>query len=169
MTETRKEQKVIMINEDLNSAPVYPLSPDLILHWYEPEDEKYWIAIHKEADKFNVITPQLFDKQFGNDKLNLRERQCYLLDKTGKAIATATAWEKKQGEFAGFGQVHWVAVVPEWHNQGLGKMIVSIICQRLIELGYTQAFLDTSDLRPAAIHLYEKFGFKIQNDSGEKS
>jgi len=162
MTETKKEQTVIMINEDLSPAPVHPLSPDLVVHWYVPGDEKYWIDIHKVADKFNVITPQLFDKQFGNDKLDLTRRQGYLLDKTGKAIATATAWEKEQGEFAGFGQVHWVAVVPERHNQGIGKMIVSIVCQRLIELGYTQAFLDTSNLRPAAIHLYEKFGFKIQ-------
>ena len=65
--ETKKEQEVIMINEDLNLAPVYPLSPNLVVHWYESGDEKYWIDIHKVADKFNVITPQLFDKQFGND------------------------------------------------------------------------------------------------------
>jgi ribosomal protein S18 acetylase RimI-like enzyme len=161
MTKPVKEQKVIMINEDLCSAPTYPLSSDLNIHWYEPGDEKYWIDIHKVADKFNDITPQLFDNQFGDSRFDLRERQCYLLDKDGAPIATATAWEKQQGQFAGFGQVHWVAVVPEWHNKGIGKMLVSIIFQRLIELEYKRAFLDTSDLRPAAIHLYKKFGFQI--------
>ncbi len=157
-----------MINEDLSSTPVYPISSELHVHWYEPGNEKYWIDIHKKADKFNDITPQLFEEQFGNEKLDLTNRQCYLIDKKGKAIATATAWEKEQGEFEGFGQVHWVAVVPQWHNKGLGRMIVSIVCQKLIELNYEKAFLDTSDLRPAAIHLYEKFGFKIQHDNGEK-
>jgi predicted GNAT family acetyltransferase len=164
MVEAKKEIEVIMVNYDVGAAPVYPISQDLSIHWYESGDERYWIDIHKMADKFNDITPQLFDNQFGSDQLNLNERQCYLLDNTGKAIATATAWEKQEGKFAGFGQVHWVAVVPEYHNQGIGKMIVSIVCQRLIELGYTQAFLDTSDLRPAAIHLYEKFGFKTTED-----
>ena len=152
---------VIMVNHDLRYVPSYSVSPDLQVHWYKPGDEKHWIDIHKLADKYNKITPQLFTDQFASDTLNLSERQCYLFDKTGQAIATATAWAEHKGQFAGFGRLHWVAVIPEFHNRGIGRMIVTIACQRLLTLGHTRAFLVTNTLRPAAIHLYEKFGFRL--------
>jgi len=155
-----------MVNPNLRAAPSYNLSPDLRVHWYEPDDENFWIAIHRLADRYNEITPQLFADQFADAGLHLAERQCYLLDKTGNPVATATAWTQHQGRFAGFGQLHWVAVVPTLQNQGIGKMVVSIACQRLIALGHTRAFLITSTLRPAAIHLYEKFGFGIEDKKG---
>lgn len=161
MTESITGQSVTMVNPELRSAPSYSVSPDLRIHWYEPGDEESWIAIHKVADQYNTITPQLFSEQFASDNLDLSERQCYLLDKTGQAVATATAWAEQHGAFSGFGKVHWVAVVSELHNQGVGKMIVTVVCQQLLALGYTRAFLVTDTLRPAAIHLYETFGFRI--------
>lgn len=159
-----------MLNPNLRNAPSCSVSPDLQVHWYEPGDEESWIAIHKLADQYNKITPPLFAKQFTSDTMNLSERQCYLLDKTGRAIATATAWAEHQGRFAGFGRLHWVAVLPEFQNQGIGKMIVSVACQRLLSLGHTRAFLLTNTLRPAAIHLYEKFGFRMadENQQGQQ-
>jgi len=150
-----------MVNPDLRSAPSYSVSPDLRIHWYEPGDEESWIAIHKLADQYNTITPQLFSGQFACENLDLSQRQCYLLDKTDRAVATATAWAEQRGTFAGFGRLHWVAVVPALHNRGIGKMIVTVACQRLLALGYTRAFLVTDTRRPAAIHLYETFGFRI--------
>jgi len=167
MTEPAKDVSVTMVTPDLRTAPFYSLSPVLRLHWYEPGDEESWIAIHRLADQHNEIAPQLFINQFACTTLSLAERQCYLLDNTGRAIATATAWAERQGQFAGFGRLHWVAVLPEFHNRGIGKMIVSIACQRLLALGHTHAFLVTSTLRPAAIHLYEKFGFRIADDNGQ--
>jgi GNAT superfamily N-acetyltransferase len=166
MMESAGDRRVTMVNADLPGAPSYNLSADLRVHWYESGDEESWIAIHKLADPYNEITPQLFADQFANADLRLAERQCYLLDKTGEPIATATAWAEHQGRFAGFGRLHWVAVVPTLQNQGIGKMVVSVACQRLIALGHTRAFLTTSTLRPAAIHLYEKFGFRIEESKG---
>lgn len=160
------DQSVTMVNADLHAAPSCNLSPDLRVHWYEPDDGNFWIAIHKLADQYNEITPQLFADQFAGAGFHLTERQCYLLDKTGNPVATATAWAEHQGRFAGFGRLHWVAVVPVRQNQGLGKMVVSVACRRLIALGHTRAFLITSSLRPAAIHLYEKFGFRIEDERG---
>jgi len=150
-----------MVNFDLRNAPSYSVSPDLQVHWYEPGNEESWIAIHKLADKYNEITSGLFADQFTSDDLRLAERQCYLLDETGRAVATATAWAENQGPYSGFGRLHWVAVLPSYQNQGVGRMIVSVTCQRLLALGHTRAFLLTDTLRPAAIHLYEKFGFRI--------
>ena len=165
MAEPATALSVTMVNPELRSAPSYSVAPDLQVHWYESGDEKSWIAIHKLADQYNAITPQLFSEQFTNDNLDLSERQCYLLNRTGQAVATATAWTEQHGPFSGYGRLHWVAVVPDLQNRGIGKMIVTVACQRLLALGYTRAILETDTLRPAAIHLYEKFGFRIADQT----
>ena len=157
-------QGVTMINNDVRGARTEILSPDLRIHWYEPGDEQWWIEIHELANHHNEITPKLFSNQFTHVELNLSNRQCYLLDRHGHAIATGTAWAESQGRFAGYGRLHWVAVVPAFQNRGIGTMLVSILCQQLIALGYICAFLTTSSDRSAAIHVYEKFGFRIDGD-----
>lgn len=163
MTENNRDLCVTMVNDELELTPTYNLSPDFSLHWYTPGDEEMWIAIHRIADKFNEITPQLFFDQFADNVLNLHERQCYLLDKTGKAIATGTSWAETDGRFSGYGKVHWMAVLPVYQSQGIGKMLMSTICRRLLDLGHIHAFLRTSTLRQPAIRLYEKFGFRTES------
>jgi GNAT superfamily N-acetyltransferase len=148
-----------MVNPDLKAAPRFELSPDLVLHWYEPGDEDCWREIHELADEHNRITAELFADQFTHDSFKLSERQCYLLDRDSRPVATGTAWGELEGPFAGFGRPHWIAVIPPCQGRGIGKMLMSIICQRLLALGHPRAYLTTSPLRPAAIHLYQKFGF----------
>ena len=150
-----------MVNVDLRATPYFELSADVSLHWYESGDETSWLAIHEFADGYNEITPKQFGDQFSHDTLSLTRRQCYLCDKNANPIATATAWAETRGKWAGYGRPHWIAVLPEFQNRGIGMMLMSIICQRLIILGHTKAFLTTLTHRKAAIHLYEKFGFRI--------
>ena len=161
MLEASAGKCVTMVNGDLRSAPSHSLSLDLHVHWYKHGDEKDWLMIHEKADVYNEITPQLFSDQFANSTLTLSERQFYLLDTTGSAIATGTAWAASHGKFLGFGRPHWLAVLPRFQRHGVGTMLMSIIWKRLLELGHTSAFLTTSTSRPRAIRLYEKFGFRI--------
>jgi ribosomal protein S18 acetylase RimI-like enzyme len=161
MNGSKKDQCVTMVNHDLLTIPVCGLSPDYQIHWYTPGDEEIWVNIQKVADKYNIITNQLFLREFGDGSFDLQERQCYIYTKDGNAFATGTAWAESEGRYKGYGKVHWVAVLPEFQNRGIGTALTSIICQRFIDLGHTQAMLRTSTLREPAIHLYEKFGFEI--------
>ena len=166
-----------MIRENLEDIPQFALLENLSLRWFQPGDEKVWRQIQSAADKFNDITPELFQRQFaggterglqsaspnecrsGINSALLSERQCYLLDARGNAIGTATAWFNDNFEGARVGRVHWVAILPEDQGKGLSKPLMTAICRRLNELGHTRTYLSTSSARIFAIRLYLKFGF----------
>jgi GNAT superfamily N-acetyltransferase len=61
---------------------------------------------------------------------------------------------------ARWGRVHWMAITPQFQGRGLGKTLLSAICQRLRELGHERAYLTTSSARVQAVGLYLKFGFE---------
>jgi GNAT superfamily N-acetyltransferase len=154
---------VTMVNEQLLSVPRHSGSSDVHIKWYAPGDDEIWVRLQSAADLHNTITKELFVGQFPHGTFDLKHRQCYLYDRAGRALATATAWAEVQGPFAGYGLVHWIAVLPEFQHRGLGKILMDVTCQRLLSLGYERACLRTSTLRPDAIALYQRFGFSIES------
>jgi GNAT superfamily N-acetyltransferase len=151
--------EIVMTRSNLADLPHYDLPDDFQFHWYAPGDETAWTDIHLIADRHNDITPTLFRDQFGDDAAVLYERQCYLQDAAGKLVGTASAWFPDAHHDASFGRVHWVAILPEFQGKGLAKPLLAVVMQRLKELGYQRAHLDTSAARLPAIGLYLKFGF----------
>lgn len=160
MNAAENNHPVKMMRANLDNLPEFALPTGFSLRWYQPGDEAHWLRIHLAADHFNKITPELFQKLFGSDEKNLRDRQCYLLDPRGEAIGTGTAWFNDNFEGARWGRVHWMAIVPEFQGRGLGKCLLGAVCRRLRELGHEQAYLSTSTARVPAIRLYWKFGFE---------
>ena len=158
---TTNEKYVTMINNNLNELRKTESFSDIAVHWYERGDEAAWVYINGAADKYNTITTNLFFNQFSDERFVLQERQCYLEDPNGKLFATGTAWAGTEDEFVGYGRPHWIAVLPEYQGKGYGTILISVLCKRLVSLGYERAYLTTSTLRPKAIKLYEKFGFEI--------
>jgi len=151
--------KIILWREHLEEIPNFLVPSGFSFRWYQTGDEQEWFRIQSAADKLNEITPELFARQFGNDKTALSQRQCYLVNSFGRAIGTGTAWFNDNFEGGRFGRVHWVAIVPEFQGRGLAKPLMSTICHRLRELGHDRAYLTTSTERLGAIRLYLSFGF----------
>ena len=174
-----------MVRENLEDIPQFAMPENFSLRWFQPGDEKIWREIQSAADKFNDITPELFQRQFaggaerglqaaspdgcrsGINSALLSERQCYLLDAHGNAIGTATAWFNNNFEGARIGRVHWVAILPEHQGKGLSKPLMTATCNRLRELGHTRTYLSTSIARIPAIRLYLRFGFEPVNRNVE--
>jgi GNAT superfamily N-acetyltransferase len=153
---------ICMIRRELKAIPDHPLPSPFSFEWYRPGDEVHWLEIQRRADQYNQITPALFERQFGNDAQELARRQCFILDgEDGEArpIGTATAWFDPDYQGQEYGRVHWVAIVPEMQGRGLANPLLTVICQRLRELGHEQAYLTTAPERIPAINLYLKFGF----------
>jgi GNAT superfamily N-acetyltransferase len=145
---------------DLLARAAPPLPSPYTLRPYQPGDEATWVAVHREAERHHEITPALFRQQFGTDEERLRARMLFLVEGEGEgaAVGTAAAWEG-EGDDAGLGRIHWVAVVPRAQGKGLGKALVAALCRRFVELGHERAYLTTETVRLPAIRMYLSFGF----------
>jgi ribosomal protein S18 acetylase RimI-like enzyme len=164
MDPIREYLSVRMIRENLDNIPEYSLPDGYSIRWYQPGYEKHWQAVQSLADEYNRVTPDLFEEQFGTFKQLLSERQCFLLDSEEDIVGTATAWLDNQGEKSP-GRIHWLAIVPQQQGKGLAKPLLTIICNRLKELGHSITYLTTQSVRIPAINLYAKFGFAPVIDS----
>jgi mycothiol synthase len=56
--------------------------------------------------------------------------------------------------------VGWVAAHPKHQGQGLGKVVVAAVVNRLLDIGYPQIHLFTEHWRLAALKTYLKLGFQ---------
>lgn len=158
-----------MLRPDLEELPVFGLPPGISLRWYQPGDERCWLAIQRAADRANEISMGLFRERFGADARVLGQRQCFLVGSRGEALGTATAWFDDGFQGASYGRVHYVAVVPEQQGRGLGRSLMTVVCRRLRELGHERAYLATSLWRIRAIRLYQRFGFQPLVRDGEEA
>lgn len=58
------------------------------------------------------------------------------------------------------GELAWIAAHPDHHGKGLGRLVISLVTARFIELGYQNIHLFTEDFRLAALHLYLQMGYQ---------
>lgn len=159
MNQAKEGIKIKMIRDNLDNIPCCGLPSEYSIRWYKKGYEKFWLDIHRKAEKYQEITPQRFISEFGTDTKLLAQRQCFIFDSNKNAIGTATAWFDDNFNGQKYGRVHWVAIVPEMQGRGLAKPLMTCICNRLRDLGHDRAYLNTSTARISAINLYLNFGF----------
>ncbi len=148
-----------MIRENWDGLPVFALPEGYSFRWYQPGDEAEWVRIQLAACSQIQLEAGAFARIFGRDAAALAQRQCFLLDSQQNAVGTATAWFDDNFNGKLYGRVHWVAIERDHQGRGLAKPLLSMICQRLWELGHDRAYLKTYAEWTAAIALYRRFGF----------
>ena len=145
---------------DLTDIPQFELPAPYSFRWFRPGDEQDWVDIHVDADNFNESTINQFYAQFGTDDDYTAGRMCFLCDGDGQAVGTASAWHMADLRGVEAGRVHWVAIVERLHGRGLAKPMLTAVLNRMVELGYERACLDTDTRRLPAVNLYLSFGFR---------
>ena len=158
MDVTRDYIDVKMIRESLNDVPECSVPSGYFIRSYRSGDKDIWLRIQSLADKYNKVTADLFQEEFGTDTRVLSERQCFLCDRNSNAIGTASAWFSNQNG-PSLGRIHWVAIIPQYQGKGLAKPLLAVVCNRLNSLGHKKTYLTTQTCRLPAINLYAKFGF----------
>ncbi len=151
---------VKMERDNLLNIPQHPLPADFQEHWYEPGDARIWLEIQQQAETHVAVTLSDFQRVFGDDESELAARQCFLFDARQCPMATATAWYEADFHGQPYGRVHWVAVIPEYQGRGLSKPLLTVVLNRMAQLGHERVFLRTSTARLTAITLYQRFGFR---------
>lgn len=140
---------------------------------YSPGDACSWVEVIRAAERFIVIDDQLFEGAFGSysDQLPDRMFQLESISPNGSAtlVGTATAWWKQEWvlnlspvgetEYRGeWGQVHWVAINPDHQGNGLSKVLMKAVMNRMAQ-SHNRAMLGTSTARIWAIKVYLDLGF----------
>jgi len=122
-------------------------------------DSKNWIINHKDQLEINWSEKDIelhFNKE---TSFNI-----YLLDQTnvkGALIGHFLYQDQKVSEF----EILHIAVLPEFRNQGLGRMILEELEKQLKSTGKSvKIFLEASAINKFAIKLYEKLGYKAYNE-----
>jgi GNAT superfamily N-acetyltransferase len=149
-----------MERENLENIPLFALPDGYSIRPYEPGDEKHWIEIHLDAEKYVEATPALYEEYFGSDEAELRARQFYLYH-GGEVVGTSSAWYDKSYKDGTWGRVHWLAIRTAHQGKGLSRPLLSHTLLVMKELGHTKAVLTTLRRRLIAVKLYENYGFKI--------
>ena len=162
--------EVSMVRETLAGLPVVPLPSGFSLRRYRRGDDRTWTRIQQEAERYHEITPALFHREFGGGEAELSERQIFLCDAAGREIGTGTAWFNDDYHGQAWGRIHWVAIAADLQRRGLGRALVSALCQRFLELRHLRAYLTTESVRLPALKLYLSFGFRpeIKHDADRR-
>ena len=148
----------------LNDLPPLISDPLCAIRDYQSGDEISWTQIQSVADQFNTITSTLFAHEFGDDLTEHSRRILFAANSRHELVGASAAWWGSSSTDA-WGRVHWVAVLPGWQRQGIGRRLLVATCHRLRQLGHTKAFLTTSPQRVEALRLYLSLGFMPRIDS----
>ena len=158
-----KNYSVRMIRKNMENIPQFPIPEGFAIRNYRRNEGYIWTRIQKAAEPYMNIDDGLFTREFKRDFLAMEDRSFYLTTDTGEEIGTITAWWQDDG----WGQIHWVAIHPDYQGRGLSKPMMSVAMARLKQ-SHERCFLGTSTGRIPAVKLYLDFGF-IPDTSRENS
>lgn len=123
------------------------------------ENSQSWIIQKRDRLEINWSDQAISDHLQKENSFNF-----YLLENDhpiGVLIGHFLYQDQKVSEF----EILHIAVLPEFRNQGLGRMILEELEKQLKSTGKSvKIFLEASAINNFAIKLYEKLGYKAYNE-----
>ena len=86
-----------------------------------------------------------------------KEDGFFFIRHSKRYVATAFAWQDKLNSLEG--RLHWLAVLPEYHRQGLGRALALRVLLYHKDHGKESVSLITEVYRHSALKLYKDIGF----------
>lgn len=91
-------------------------------------------------------------------------RADYLLSDNGKFVATSSICKARDEEYADWGEIMSIYVLPEEFRKGYGSALFSYVTNQLKENGYSNIYLWVLEENQRARRFYEKMGFRANGD-----
>lgn len=161
---------VTMIREHMDDIPEIPFPPGFSIRNYCPGEGYIWTRIQRAAEPFIKIDDGLFEREFGQNLLAMEERCFFVITDAGEEIGTITAWWDPNRKGKDWGQIHWIAIHPDYQGRRLSKPAMTVAMQRLKQ-SHRRCFLGTSTRRLVAIKVYLDFGFypDLEVENGQEA
>lgn len=149
-----------MIRGDLGNLPVYDLPAPFGIRDFRHGEGDFWAEIEHAAAEFKSVEKarQHFEEEFGAQPNEFSRRCQFLTTGEGRVIGTATAWFNASFQGKLHGQLHWVAILPEFQGRALSKPLVGAAMNRM-KAYHDRAFLTSQTTSWKAIKVYLDFGF----------
>ena len=154
---------VKMVRPHLRDIPLVPFAGGFQIRPMRVAEGGLWTDIVREAEQYLPLSEDLFDKEFGADLPAVPQRCFLIVDDSGAAVGTISAWYNRDYKGQEYGVIHWVAIRPAYQGIGLGKAGMSFAMTRMAQW-HERAMLGTQTRRLPAIRLYLNFGFLPELD-----
>lgn len=147
---------VVMRCSDPEDLPAQ-LPEGYTFEFFRPGMEDAWCQIQSSVRAFPSaeFAKKQFDQEFSPHPRLLARRMVFICDSRHRAIGTGTLWRD-----CGMERIHWIAVVPGMHGNGIGKALISKLIDIYRLEGCKNGIYLTSQTESyVAINIYRKFGF----------
>jgi len=124
-------------------------------------------ADHPEVERFVTALLQEMAERYDDDPDTIERTDpgaafVLLLDDDGTPLGSGAVQrlsKSKTDAAADHGEIKRVYVVPQARGRGLSRLLMGALIDLARELGYTWLQLETGDVQPEAIGLYESSGW----------
>lgn len=159
MSEESANVSVLMVRDDVADYPHYELPSGYRFRTYRDGDDLTWTDLHVAAEPYINVTPELFIREYGENRDALPDRMFFVETLEGDPAASISAWwEQDRYNPRERGRIHWVVVHPSHQRRGITKPMMTRAMQRLAA-SHPSAMLGTSAERTWALKVYLDFGF----------
>jgi ribosomal protein S18 acetylase RimI-like enzyme len=161
---------ILQMTRSLLERPVVPSVAGIELRHYEgPQDVETWLDIRRRAfarQKLGVGNWDAsdFEREFVQKHWWRPEAMWFAQTRTrllpSSAVGSVTLGRRGDGPDAK-GVVHWLAVLPAYRRQGVGRLLVATLEAAIWDSGGRQVWLETHSAWGEAARLYEALGYHI--------
>lgn len=162
-------KSIIMRCDSVRTSAFRKVSSGMSIEKYHSKMKSVWVEIQKAVGQFEGYSDaeilDYFDETFGLNYDEICDRCIFLKENvTGKYVGTCVAWfSEKEG--AKIPVLHWLAVIPEYQNQGLARILITETLRIFLQKQENGAiYLHTQPSSFRAMKLYHDFGFNITKE-----
>ena len=157
-----EEIRIAMIKKNMQDIPDIIMPDGYKMRNFVIGEEHKWAKVESDSGEFGSGFDKAlarFNEEFG-DHIDEMQSVCFFLtDNNNEIIGTATAWYDNDFMGKKYGRLHWVVILPQYQNKGLGKAMVGHVLKFMAK-HHSKAYLYTESSRISAIKIYLDFGFE---------
>ena len=162
MNKNELDIDVFMICKKINKRAFKNLSSEYFTRNLRKTELEIWkkLPFNNYTEKeYNDMT-EWYNMVYGKNEALFYNKCLVVCNKNDKIIGTGFLWNSYDGQI---NSVHWLKVIPEYENKGIGRALLTILFHSIKE-NDLPIYLHTQTGSYRAIKLYSDFGFKILTD-----